>query len=172
MLIKIFLEKLSTTPESVEFIDTMATIEANYHFSETVFSNGLQKNEAGQNSGSCKIFSFALLQKLTEQQTLACFGIYYRDDVLKNPETGDNIESLTLYETNFTDDAITIEGSNQTIFFSNHPDLQNVEGISSLTTIDIEPNGILLYRKSQSKIIALSRNCTHEGCQIGEFQYA
>jgi len=93
-------------------------------------------------------------------------------NVLNNTETGDNIASLTLYETNFTDDAITIEGSNQTIFFSNHPDLQNVEGISSLTTIDIEPDGILLYRKSQSKIIALSRNCTHEGCQIGEFQYA
>jgi len=90
MLINIFLEKLSTTPESVEFSDTMATIEANYHFSETEFSNGLQKNEAGQNSGSCKIFSFALLQKLTEQQTLACFGIYYRDDVLKNPENDDH----------------------------------------------------------------------------------
>lgn len=93
-------------------------------------------------------------------------------NVLSNPETGDSIASLTLYETNFTDDTITIEGSSQTILFSDHPDLQNIDGISSLSTIDIESDGILLYRKNQSEIIALSRNCTHEGCQIGEFQQA
>ena len=90
MLINTFLEKLNTTPESVEFTDTMAVIEANYEFTETTFSNGDQKNEAGQNSGSCKIFTFAKIQKLSESQTLACFGIYYRDDVLKFPENDDH----------------------------------------------------------------------------------
>lgn len=90
MLLEAFLEKLKTTPESVEFTDTMAVIEANYLFTETTFSNGEQQNEAGQNSGSCKIFSFAQAQNFSQQQTLACFGIYYRDDVLNNPDNNDH----------------------------------------------------------------------------------
>lgn len=90
MLINTFLGKLNTTPELIEFTDTMAVIEANYQFTETTFTNGEQKNEAGQNSGSCKIFAFAKLNKLSELQTLACFGIYYRDDVLKFPENDDH----------------------------------------------------------------------------------
>lgn len=90
MLLEAFLEKLKTTPESVEFTDTMAVIEANYLFTETTFSNGEQQNEAGQNSGSCKIFAFAQAQNLSQQQTLACFGIYYRDDVLNNPDNNDH----------------------------------------------------------------------------------
>lgn len=90
MLINIFLDKLSKAPESVEFIDTMAVIEANYQFAETAFTNGQQQNDAGQNSGSCKIFSFAQQQNLTEQQTLFCFGIYYRNDVLQNPKADDH----------------------------------------------------------------------------------
>ncbi|MEP1447388.1 MAG: HopJ type III effector protein [Paraglaciecola sp.] len=43
-------------------------------------------NQAGTNEGSCKIFYFSKLQKLTENQTLALFGSYYRDDVLANPK--------------------------------------------------------------------------------------
>ena len=39
----------------------------------------------GENSGSCKLFAFARLQGLSEAQTLACFGSYYRDDVLGDP---------------------------------------------------------------------------------------
>jgi len=39
------------------------------------------------------LFSFAKLQGLTEEQTLACFGIYYRDDVLKNPDA-DNHQNI------------------------------------------------------------------------------
>jgi hypothetical protein len=90
MLINTFLDKLNNAPESVEFTDTMAVIEKNYTFSEVAFSNGVQKNEAGQNSGSCKLFAFAQLHKLTETQTLACFGTYYRNDVMKNPEAHDH----------------------------------------------------------------------------------
>lgn len=90
MLIETFLEKLNKTPESVEFVDTMAVIEQNYHFTETTFSNGLQINEAAQNSGSCKIFAFSQLQNLTKPQTLACFGLYYRDDVMHNPDGVDH----------------------------------------------------------------------------------
>ena len=90
MLLSDFLTKLNTQPETIEFTDTMAVIEANYTFSETAFTNGQQSNAAGENSGSCKIFSFAQLNGLTEQQTLACFGIYYRNDVLGNPDASDH----------------------------------------------------------------------------------
>jgi hypothetical protein len=47
-------------------------------------------NDAGKNNGSCKLFSFARLNKLSPQQTLHCFGAYYRDDVLKHPEGTDH----------------------------------------------------------------------------------
>lgn len=90
MLLNEFLAKLNNQPESVEFSETMSTIEANYQFTETAFNNGKQENEAGQNSGSCKLFAFALLNKLTEQQTLACFGAYYREDVLLHSDANDH----------------------------------------------------------------------------------
>jgi hypothetical protein len=90
MLIATFLDKLSTAPESVEFADTMAVIEANYQFMETQFTNGEQVNAAGENSGSCKLFSFAQMHNLNQAETLACFGSYYRDDVLKHPQGSDH----------------------------------------------------------------------------------
>ena len=90
MLLSDFLTKLNAQPETIEFTDTMAVIEENYDFSETAFANGQQSNAAGENSGSCKIFSFAQLNGLTEQQTLASFGIYYRNDVLGNPDASDH----------------------------------------------------------------------------------
>jgi len=42
-------------------------------------------NSAGTNEGSCKIFAFALIHQLSEQQTLNLFGDYYRIDVLTDP---------------------------------------------------------------------------------------
>ena len=47
-------------------------------------------NEAGTNEGSCKIFYFAQLNNLNVQQTLACFGRYYSEDVLSNPTGNDH----------------------------------------------------------------------------------
>ncbi|MGY8913958.1 MAG: HopJ type III effector protein [Flavobacteriales bacterium] len=63
----------------------MAVIEDNYYFDPVKFINGNLVNEAGQNSGSCKIFSFAKLQDLNKSETLACFGDYYHHDILQNP---------------------------------------------------------------------------------------
>lgn len=80
-----FLQKLDAAPESIGFNDTIALIDALYDFTPTAFSNGATRNEAGQNNGSCKLFSFAKLQGLTPTQTLACFGDYYRKDVLGHP---------------------------------------------------------------------------------------
>ncbi|HIO92997.1 MAG TPA: type III effector [Leucothrix mucor] len=88
-----FLDKLNNEPEMIEFSDTMAVIESTYHFTETAFSNGDLVNAAGENSGSCKLFAFAQLQQLNPQQTLACFGAYYRDEVLKQPNA-DNHQNI------------------------------------------------------------------------------
>jgi hypothetical protein len=96
MSIAAFLEKLRNSPESIAFNDTMAVIEEAYTFTPASFTNGSVVNEAGQNSGSCKLFAFAKLHGLSEQETLACFGAYYREDVLKHPEASDhqNIRSF------------------------------------------------------------------------------
>ncbi len=85
-----FLTQLSQHPDQVEFSDTMAVIEENYTFTPRSFVNGDTVNEANQNNGSCKIFAFGLLNKLSVEHTLACFGAYYRNDVLKNPDGEDH----------------------------------------------------------------------------------
>ena len=85
-----FLQRLNDAPASVAFADTIAAIDAHYDFTPTAFSNGATRNEAGQNNGSCKIFSFARLHHLSQQQTLHCFGDYYRTDVLGMPDGSDH----------------------------------------------------------------------------------
>ncbi len=88
-----FLHSLKTTPDVIDFDDTIKVIEQHYHFTPTEFTNGKLHNAAGENSGSCKLFAFAQLQNLDEQQTLHCFGRYYRDDVLQNPQA-DNHQNI------------------------------------------------------------------------------
>ena len=83
--LEIFLNKLETAPSKIEFTDTVALINSLYEFTPTAFRNDEIVNEAGQNSGSCKIFAFARLHDLSPEKALACFGAYYRADVLKNP---------------------------------------------------------------------------------------
>ena len=91
---KKLLQQLKTAPDNVEFNDVISTIETNYKYEPTEFTNGAGDdsitNNAGDNEGSCKIFSFAKLHRLTEKQTLHCFGHYYRDDVLNHPEHNDH----------------------------------------------------------------------------------
>ncbi len=98
MNLQTLLQKLNDAPESVEFTDTMAVIEALYDFTPATFQNGEVLNAAGQNNGSCKLFAFAQLNKLSEQQTLNCFGAYYRD-VLNTPQGSDhqNIRNFIKY---------------------------------------------------------------------------
>lgn len=85
-----FLNKLHTAPQTIEFSDTMAVIDTLYEFVPSAFRNGDLFNQAGQNSGSCKLFAFAQLQGFDVQQTLACFGAYYRNDVFGHPEANDH----------------------------------------------------------------------------------
>ncbi len=87
---EILVEKLSSEPLNVEFAEVMQIIDVFYQYQPTAFSNGELHNAAGSNEGSCKIFAFAKLHGLTEAQTLACFGTYYRDDVLAHPEGVDH----------------------------------------------------------------------------------
>lgn len=79
--------------EPVEFQDTLAIIAAYYDYAPRCFTNGLGDsllvNEPGTNEGSCKIFSLARLQGLTEAETLALFGGYYRQ-VLDNSDGADH----------------------------------------------------------------------------------
>lgn len=90
MELSAFLKRLNEAPGSITFNDTIATVEALYEFTPTAFSNGALLNEAGQNNGSCKIFSFARMHNLSADQTLHCFGDYYRKDVLGNPGGADH----------------------------------------------------------------------------------
>lgn len=80
-------------PERIAFADVMAVIDRYYIYTETAFSNGPGDdailNAAGANAGSCRIFAFGKLQGLSERQTLACFGQYYRD-VLAAPNGDDH----------------------------------------------------------------------------------
>ncbi|WP_406685243.1 HopJ type III effector protein [Seonamhaeicola sp. MEBiC1930] len=80
-----FKNKLKNKPSEIDFSETMAAIESNYNFMPTTFKNGDLENAEGQNSGSCKLFAFAKDQELSKEETLACFGQYYFDDVLKDP---------------------------------------------------------------------------------------
>ena len=90
MTIKNLVDQIQHSPKTIEFSDVIGTIDEMYDFTPTSFQNGETFNEAGKNSGSCKLFSFAKMQHLTENQTLACFGAFYRNDVLENPAGTDH----------------------------------------------------------------------------------
>ncbi len=108
MELNTFLQQLKSNPLAIEFAQTIATIDANYDFTPTAFTNGETANEANQNNGSCKIFAFAELNELTPQETLACFGAFYRDDVLGNPQGDDHANIRNFIQ--FGWDGVKFEG--------------------------------------------------------------
>ncbi|SMP23730.1 HopJ type III effector protein [Chryseobacterium profundimaris] len=101
-------EQLENAPETVEFKDVIAFIDEHYDFTPTKFTNGNTMNEAGQNNGSCKIFSFAKLNDLSKQETLYLFGEFYREDVIKSPEGTDHQNIRNFME--FGWDGVSFEG--------------------------------------------------------------
>ena len=107
MKIEDFKDKLNSKQE-VTFTDTMAVIEANYEFTPTAFTNGKLKNNAGENSGSCKLFAFASIQKLSKEETLACFGKYYTEEVLQDIEGTGHQNIRNFMATGF--DGISFDG--------------------------------------------------------------
>lgn len=78
MTITKFKTKLKENATAITFVETMQVIDSNYNFTPTAFTNGEIKNEAGENSGSCKLFAFAIHQQLTKEETLFCFGEHYQ----------------------------------------------------------------------------------------------
>ncbi|WPO83805.1 HopJ type III effector protein [Chryseobacterium sp. JJR-5R] len=85
------LEQIKNAPETIRFEEVIAYIDEQYDFTPTRFTNGNTVNEAGQNNGSCKVFSFGKLNNLNEEEVLSLFGDFYREDVLKNPEGTDHL---------------------------------------------------------------------------------
>ncbi len=108
MELNTFLQQLKSNPQAIEFAQAIAAIDANYDFTPTAFTNGETANEANQNNGSCKIFAFAKLNELTPQETLACFGAFYRDDVLGNPQGDDHANIRNFIQ--FGWDGVKFEG--------------------------------------------------------------
>lgn len=102
MSLTTFLEKVKNNQE-ISFNETISIITDNYNYQPAEFSNGLKAqrlvNAAGSNEGSCKIFAFAQINQLSQQQTLSLFGDFYRKDVLEDPAgTGhQNIRNFMQY---------------------------------------------------------------------------
>lgn len=96
---KELVKKIKNQPEIIQFSEIIETIEQYFDFQPTAFKNGETINEANQNNGSCKVFSFAKIQNLSKEETLVCFGDYYRKDVLGNPGETDhqNIRNFMIY---------------------------------------------------------------------------
>jgi len=94
MSINDFIQQLQLSPATISFDTSIAVIAEHYHYTPTCFTNGLGDdqvyNNAGTNEGSCKLFAFGLLNELTQEQMLNCFGDYYRVDVLQHPEGTDH----------------------------------------------------------------------------------
>jgi HopJ type III effector protein len=108
MTLEIFIDKLKTTPKDIAFSETITVIESNYEFTPTAFKNGGLKNNAGENSGSCKLFAFAKLQGFTKEKTLACFGKFFFEDVLNDPNGTGHQNIRNFMKTGF--DGLSFEG--------------------------------------------------------------
>ena len=102
------IELVRKAPERINFTAVIEYIDEHYDFIPTEFKNGETFNEPNKNNGSCKVFSFAKLHDLSKEETLALFGKYYREDVLKNPEGTDHQNIRNFIE--FGWEGISIDG--------------------------------------------------------------
>lgn len=87
-----FLETLRTAPESLQFADVMAMIDAHYDHTPTAFTNGKAINQATENQGSAKVFSFARIHGLSEDETLRCFAEHFR--AVQNSPSGSDHQNI------------------------------------------------------------------------------
>jgi len=71
------------------FKDVITHIETEYTHQPTAFKNGEAYNTAEQNQGSAKVFSFAKLNNLSEDDTLQLFAEHYQS-VLDQPTATDH----------------------------------------------------------------------------------
>ena len=97
--ISTLIDKIKSSPETVQFGEVLDVITEFYQYRPTAFKNGDTENAEGQNEGSCKLFAFAMINKFNKKETLHLFGNYYREDVLGSPEGTDhqNIRNFIKY---------------------------------------------------------------------------
>ena len=88
MTISEFKNKLQNEASIIDFKETIKLIESNYNFTPSAFKNGELENHSTENQGSCKVFSFAIQEELSKEETLACFGQYYVEVVNDPNGTG------------------------------------------------------------------------------------
>lgn len=69
---------------SLSFKEVIGFIESYYQHQPTAFKNGEAYNEASQNQGSAKVFAFAQLNNLSQEDTLYLFAEHYQS-VLNTP---------------------------------------------------------------------------------------
>lgn len=74
---------------AASFNDVLEFIAQYYNHNPTAFKNGEVKNDAAQNQGSAKVFAFAQINNLDEQDTLYLFAEHYQS-VLSNPDGVDH----------------------------------------------------------------------------------
>lgn len=74
---------------SLPFKEVIEFIETYYQHQPTAFKNGEAHNEATQNQGSARVFAFAQLNDLNEEDTLYLFAEHYQS-VLNNPNGTDH----------------------------------------------------------------------------------
>ena len=79
----------SLKQETSNFKEVIDFIETYYQHRSTAFKNGDAYNEATQNQGSAKVFSFAQLNDLSEANTLYLFAEHYQS-VLATPDATDH----------------------------------------------------------------------------------
>jgi hypothetical protein len=70
---KEFAEKIKAGG-TCSFAEALALIDSNYEYFAVPFKNGGLLNPANVNTGSAKMFSFALMTKMDEQAALRLFG--------------------------------------------------------------------------------------------------
>ncbi|PZF74323.1 HopJ type III effector protein [Taibaiella soli] len=98
---------------TLSFKEVVAFIERYYQHQPTAFKNGDAFNEANQNQGSAKVFSFAQINNLSEEDTLFLFAEHYKA-VLDTPDGTDhqNIRQFMKHGWNgiqFHGEALTIK---------------------------------------------------------------
>lgn len=74
---------------SLSFKEVLAFIDTHYQHQPTPFKNGEAYNEATQNQGSARVFAFAQLNNLNEEDTLHLFAEHYQS-VLNTPQGTDH----------------------------------------------------------------------------------
>jgi hypothetical protein len=74
---------------TISFSLVITFIETYYTHQPTAFKNGGTYNEATQNQGSAKVFAFAQINNLNEENTLMLFAEHYQA-VLSQPDATDH----------------------------------------------------------------------------------